>query len=264
MSTAIAVKKLRHAYGNLEIIKNISFSVKQGQFFIIIGPNGSGKTTLMKAISGIINCEAEVLDIEGAGIHTYSRKSLARTLAMVPQMASADFPFSVQETVLMGRSPHLGLLALEQRKDMDIARQAMEFTGILHLAHRKLNQLSGGEHQRVLIARALCQAPQIILLDEPTAALDLAHQVRIMDLMNRLTTKKGLTVVMISHDVNLAAMYGNELLLLKNGEIVCQGPPAEVLNYQTLEAAYGCTLLVDQSPLGKFPRITLVPEKHKL
>lgn len=264
MSTAIAVKNLRHAYGNLEIIKNISFSVKQGQFFIIIGPNGSGKTTLMKAISGIINCEAEVLDIEGAGIHTYSRKSLARTLAMVPQMASADFPFSVQETVLMGRSPHLGLLALEQRKDMDIARQAMEFTGILHLAHRKLNQLSGGEHQRVLIARALCQAPQIILLDEPTAALDLAHQVRIMDLMNRLTTKKGLTVVMISHDVNLAAMYGNELLLLKNGEIVCQGPPAEVLNYQTLEAAYGCTLLVDQSPLGKFPRITLVPEKHKL
>ncbi|MEJ2102043.1 MAG: ABC transporter ATP-binding protein [Desulfobacterales bacterium] len=162
---------------------------------------------------------------------------------------------------MLGRAPHQKVLGLASQNDLDIAQQAMNFTQITELASRKLDQLSGGEQQRVLIARALCQQPQIMLLDEPTASLDLSHQIRIMDLMERLKTEKGVTVVMASHDVNLAAMYGDQLLLLKAGEIVCMGTPHEVLNFKTLEETYGCKLLVDKSPLGDLPRVTLVPNK---
>jgi iron complex transport system ATP-binding protein len=153
------------------------------------------------------------------------------------------------------------VLGLASQNDLDIAQQAMQFTEVAHLARRKLDQLSGGEQQRVLIARALCQQPQVILLDEPTASLDLSHQIRIMDLMEKLKIEKGVTVVMVSHDVNLAAMYGDQLLLLKAGEIVCMGPPDAVLNFKTLEETYDCKLLVDKSPLGNLPRVTVVPNK---
>jgi iron complex transport system ATP-binding protein len=176
-------------------------------------------------------------------------------------MIPVDFPFTVNEIVLMGRSPYLGMLGVEQEKDLQIATQALVFTGIDHLAHRKLDQLSGGEQQRVFVAKAICQEPEIILLDEPTASLDLAHQVRLMDLMEKLKKERGITVVMVSHDVNLAAMYGDRLLLLNKGEMVRLGNPKEVLTFQTLEQVYGCTLLVDESPLDKTPRVTPVPQK---
>jgi iron complex transport system ATP-binding protein len=262
MNTAINVKNLSHSFGEDIVLKNISFQVPAKDFFIVIGPNGSGKTTLMKVISGILKPQNGRLEILNRSIDQYQRKALARTIAYVPQMMSADFPFTVFEMVLMGRSPHLGLLGLEEEKDMEIARQAIAFTGMESLARRKLDQLSGGEQQRVFIARAICQEPDVILLDEPTASLDLAYQVRIMDLMERLKNEKGITVVMVSHDVNLAAMYADHLLLLHNGQVLCQGLPDEVLNYKTLEEAYGCTLLVDESPIGKFPRVTLVPKKY--
>lgn len=243
-------------------MKNITFSVATGNFFIIIGPNGSGKTTLLKVMAGILKSQADQLMILNRPIDQYSRKALARTIAFVPQMIPVDFPFSVTEIVLMGRSPYLGMLGLEQEKDLKIAKQALAFTGVEHLVHRKLDQLSGGEQQRVFVAKAICQEPEIILLDEPTASLDLAHQVRLMDLMEKLKNEKGITVVMVSHDVNLAAMYGDRLLLLNKGEIVQIGDPKEVLTFQTLEQVYGCTLLVDESPLGKTPRVTPVPGKY--
>ena len=172
------------------------------------------------------------------------------------------FPFTVTEMVLMGRSPHLGMLGLEKEEDIKLVKQAMNFTEVKHLAHRKLNQLSGGERRRVFIARAICQEPQVILLDEPTASLDLAHQVKVMDLMDRLKQEKGITVIMVSHDLNLAAMYGDHVLLLNRGEAVSLGSPQEVLTLHRLEATYECRLLIDKSPLGKFPRITLVPQKY--
>ena len=261
MNTAIEVHNLSHSYGKFPVLKNLSFSVPKGDFFIIIGPNGSGKTTLMKVMSGILKHQSGQLNILERSIENYTRKALAQTLSFVPQTIPVDFPFTVTEVVLMGRSPYLGMLGLEQQKDLEIAQQAITFTGIEHLAHRKLDQLSGGEQQRVFIARAICQQPRIILLDEPTASLDLSHQVRLMDLMERLKCDKGVTVVMVSHDVNLAAMYGDRLLLINQGEIVQLGTPDKVLTFQTLEEAYGCTLLVDESPLGKIPRITPVPRK---
>ena len=261
MNTAVEVKDLHYAYGNAPVLQNLSFFVRTGDFLVIIGPNGAGKTTLMKLLSRIAKHQGGGINIFERPIGDYSRKALARTIAFVPQMAPVDFPFTVTEVVLMGRSPHLGMLALERENDRDMATKAIAFTGIEHLAHRKLDQLSGGERQRVFIARAICQQPRIILLDEPTASLDLAHQVRIMDLMENLKTETGVTVVMVSHDVNLAAMYGDRLLLLRQGKIVSLGRPADVLNFQTLEDAYDCKLLVDESPVGHFPRVTLVPRK---
>jgi len=261
MNTVIEAKGLNHSYGDMAVLKDLTLSIQKGEFFIIIGPNGSGKTTLMKVISGIEKYGKGRLEVLGSPIKGYTRKTLARTIAMVPQMVPGDFPFTVTELVLMGRSPHLGILGLEREEDLEIARRAMAFTGVKDLAHRKIDQLSGGERQRVFIARAICQEPWIMLLDEPTASLDLAHQVRVMDLMERLKQEKGITVVMVSHDVNLAAMYGDRLLLLKEGRIVSMGLPEDVLTYKILEEAYGCNLLVDRSPLGEFQRVTLVPGK---
>ena len=264
MNMAITAKNLSHSFGEDLVLRNVSFQVPKRDFFIIIGPNGSGKTTLMKIISGLLKPRNGELKILNRSIDQYHRKTLARTIAFVPQMTFVDFPFTVTEIVLMGRSPYLGMLGLEEENDLEIANQAIAFTGLENLAHRKLDQLSGGEQQRVFIARAICQEPDIILLDEPTASLDLAYQVRIMDLMEKLKAEKGITVVMVSHDVNLAAMYADHLLLLHNGQVLCQGLADEVITYQNLEAAYGCTLLVDESPLGKSPRVTLVPRKYSI
>ncbi len=259
MNPVISVNNLNYSYGNISVLRGISFHIQRSDFFIIIGPNGSGKTTLLRLLAGIISAGDSRIDVLGDSIGSYTRKALARKIAYVPQTVPVDFPFTVSEVLLMGRSPHLGMLGLEREKDLVIVKQAMEFTGLEHLAHRKTHQLSGGECQCVFIARAICQETEIILLDEPTASLDLAHQTRIMDLMEKLQKERNITVAMVSHDVNLAAMYGKTLLLLKEGQIVSQGKPDEVLTFQTLEAAYGCTLLVDESPIGRFPRVTPVP-----
>jgi iron complex transport system ATP-binding protein len=262
MSAAIEIEQLSHWYGDCQVLGNLTFSIKRGGFFIIVGPNGSGKTTLMKIISGLVGLQQGTVKILGRSIRQYTRRSLAIKMAYVPQMVPPDFPFTVTEMVLMGRSPHLGLLGIERHKDLAVAREAMAFTGVDRLAERKLDQLSGGERQRVFIARAICQDPQVILLDEPTASLDLAHQIRVMDLMERLKKEKNMTVVMVSHDINLAAMYAESMLLLNQGRVSGLGRPRDVLTYQALEEAYGCTLLVDTSPIGGYPRVTLVPQKH--
>lgn len=262
MTNSIDISGLSCAYGKNVVLKNISFSVKSGGLFIIIGPNGSGKTSLLKTISGAMKCEEGAIKIFDRHIHDFSRKSLAKAIALVPQHVPGDFPFMVMELALMGRSPYLGILGLPEKEDFEIADQALSFTGVKHLSHRKLDQLSGGERQLVFIARAICQQTQIILLDEPTASLDLSHQVNIMDLMEKLVKEKGLTVVMVSHDINLAAMYADTLLLLKDGKVISIGIPEDVLTFKVLEEAYGCTILVDESPLGKVPRITPVPQKY--
>ncbi len=262
MNSAIQTTNLSYFIGDRCILRDLSFNVNRGDFFIIIGPNGSGKTTLMKLIAGILRPQKGRIDIIGHPRSSYPRKTLAKILAFVPQSLPVDLPFSVGESVLMGRAPYLGTLGIEREKDMEIARQAMKFTEVDHLNRLNISQLSGGEQQRVFIARAICQEPQIMLLDEPTASLDLAHQIRVMDLMEKLKIEKCVTVVMVSHDVNLAAMYGDQVLLLKDGDVVSIGEPRKVLSFQKLEETYGCRLLVDESPLGGIPRITLVPGRY--
>jgi iron complex transport system ATP-binding protein len=261
MIAAVDVVNLSLAYGKMAVLNDVSFAVNRGEFFVVIGPNGSGKTSLIKTIAGIEKPRNGRIDILGRPLQDYGRKALARKVALVPQTAPVDFPFTVAQTVLMGRAPHLGLLGLESESDVRIAGQAMELAGVTDLAGRRMECLSGGERQRAFVARAICQSSEIILLDEPTASLDLAYQARLMDLMEALKNDLGATIVMVSHDVNLAALYADRLLLLKDGRIMSQGRPADVLTYETLEKVYGCTLLVDRSPLGDFPRITLVPGK---
>ena len=257
----IDIRGVSLQYGLLAVIKDVSVEIEPGEFFVIIGPNGAGKTTLLKALAGLHPLFEGDIHIQQRPISDYSRKELARTLALVPQQINADFPFTVAETVLMGRYAHLGLLSVEGKQDLQLAEQAMAFTEVLHLAGRRLGQLSGGERQRVIIARAICQQSEILLLDEPTASLDPAHQLRIMDLMERLREKQQITIVMVSHDLNLASTSADRLLLLKDGAVEKIGTPRQVLTRELLSQSYGCTLLVDENPLLGTPRVSLVSEK---
>ena len=262
MTNAVDARSIGHAFNTREVLRDLTFRVPEGAFFIIIGPNGSGKTTLLKLITGLIAVQRGAMAVLSRPIGDYSARELARRMAYVPQSAPVTFGFSVLQVVLMGRAPHLGVLGFESEEDHDIAREAMRLAGVDHLAGRRLDQLSGGEQQRVFIARAICQRPALLLLDEPTAALDLAYQVRTMDLMARLKSEQGVTVVMVSHDLNLAAMYADRILLLDRGRVAGSGPPKEVLRFDLLEKVYGCPLLVDKSPLGDYPSVHLVPGRQ--
>lgn len=261
-ATAVQVDRLGHAFEGRTVLTDVRFQVPAGCFFTIIGPNGSGKTTLLKLILRLLPLQNGCVGIMSRPIGDYSARELARTMAYVPQNVPSAFAFTVLEVVMLGRAPHLGWLGLESDADRQIARRAMQMAGIEHLADRRLDQLSGGEQQRVFIARAICQQPRILLLDEPTAALDLAHQVRAMDLMERLKNEQGITIIMVSHDLNLAAMYADQVLLLDKGRPAGLGDPRHVLSYDRLENVYGCTLLVDKSPLGDYPRVHLVPGRY--
>lgn len=262
MNPVIDIRNLALRYGANEVIRNVSVQIEPGEFFVIIGPNGAGKSTLLKAVAGLHPIAAGRVLVHGRDVTDYAKKDRARSLALVPQMLDADFPFTVAETVLMGRSPHLGLLGLEKQHDLALAEQAMAFTEISPLAGRQLSQLSGGERQRVILARAICQQSKVLLLDEPTASLDPAHQLRIMDLMERLRQQEAVTIVMVSHDLNLASTYADRLMLLKDGEVVEVGVPRQVLTHDRLTASYGCRLIVDDNPVTGTPRVSLVSERR--
>jgi iron complex transport system ATP-binding protein len=254
----IRVEKLTCAYSGKPVFEELTFAVQPAEMFIIIGPNGSGKTTLIKALAGLRPVSGGEIKFHDRPLKQYKRKELARLIAYVSQSIVEDSPFTVQEMVLMGRSPYLGVLGVEGEADLTIARQAIDYAGLAHLADRPMTRLSGGERQRALIARAICQQPRLILLDEPTAALDMAHQVRMMEILAGLRTDHETTVVMVSHDINLAAMYADRLLLLVDGRIVACGPPEVVVDTQILTRAYDCPLRVDTSPVGPWPRVSLI------
>ena len=257
----ISVDCLTVRAGARTILDSLNCTVREGDFLVIIGPNGAGKTTLLKALCGLVSSSSGEIKLLDRPLSAYSRRQLAAALALVPQNLNLEFAFTVEETVLMGRAPHLGLLEREGRVDHAIARQAMAFTDVAHLAGQRLDQLSGGERQRTMIARAICQQPKIMLLDEPTTALDPAHQLRIMELMQRLRQEEKMTVVMVSHDLNLAALFASRILLLKDGTAMGSGSPAEILTPDNLQRAYGCAMHVDIHPLTGTPRVSLVPGK---
>ena len=261
MTPALRVDNIGYRYGATAVLRNVSLTVSPGEFFVIAGPNGSGKTTLIKILAGILRALSGTVSILETPLQAFGKKAFARVVAYVPQVVDDDFPFTVLQTALMGRTPHLGLLGIESGPDYETARDALKITGVEHLAHRKIDQLSGGERQRVHIARAICQEPQVLLLDEPTAALDPAHQIRIMDLMDTLRTSRNMAVVMVSHDLNIAAMYADRILMLKEGAVVHRGTPGEVLVPEILEKTYGCRMMVDENPAGPFPRVLPLPEK---
>jgi iron complex transport system ATP-binding protein len=240
----VEVENLRAGYGTIVALRDVSLIVNRGEMMAVVGPNGSGKSTLLRVLSGVLVPMAGSIRVAGRELAAYPRRRLARMTAVVPQETSTDFSFSIEEVVLMGRAPHLGRLGFPGEHDLSVAREAMARMGVEHLCGRGLQEISGGERQRVIIARALVQEPEILLLDEPTSHLDIRHQVEIYDLMAELNAERGITVMSVLHDLNLAAMYFRRVAVLSEGTVHSIGPSAEVLTYKTIKAVYGTEVYV--------------------
>ncbi|MBX3331772.1 MAG: ABC transporter ATP-binding protein [Nitrospira sp.] len=266
---AYDVQSLRFRYQSKEshttgwILDDISFQVYEGEVLGVVGPNGSGKTSLLKVLARLMTPQQGHIDLFGQDIASLTQREVACVVGVVPQDSQQLFPFTVVETVLMGRFPHrprdrwAGGFGWENREDVAIAKQAMVTMDVAHLAQRAVTDLSGGERQRTMIARALAQTPKVLLLDEPTAFLDLQHQVGIGSVLCRLKDERGLTVVFVSHDLNLVSQYCDRLILLDEGRVIRLGYPEEVIESDVLETVYRCRVLVDRHPESGLPRITL-------
>ncbi len=250
-------------YGSSPVLVDATLQVSEGEFLGIVGPNGSGKSTLLKAMSRVLPPKYGQILLQEDDIYTMRPARVARRLAVVPQEPGLDFPFTVEDVVMMGRIPHLKRFQKEGPRDLEIVRQALEHTNTLVLADRVVTELSGGEKQRVLIARALAQEPQVLFLDEPTSYLDLNHQIEIMELLNRLRYEQGLTAVMVVHDLNLASQYCDNLLVIKEGRIFTAGSPAQVLTEELIKTVYGCEVKVERRHPGGRPMLFLQPLNHQ-
>jgi len=254
----LEIEGISFSYGAEPILDQVSFTVPTGQLLGIIGPNGSGKSTLLRNISRTLKPHLGRVLLENRDITSMGSLEIARQMAVVPQENSYDFPFTVEEIVMMGRTPHLGRFQQEGPRDRKIVEEALTITNCAHLAHKAVTELSGGERQRVTIARALAQEPKILLLDEPTAHLDINHQTEILNIVRRLNRDLGLTVIMVLHDLNLASEYCDQLLLLKGGRIFKMGPPQEVITRESIAAVYGSRVLIRRHPLHGRPQITIL------
>ena len=240
-------------YDHRAVLSDVSVRVGEGRIVGIIGPNGSGKSTLIRGITRLIRLFSGDIFVDERDLRSYRREEIARLIATVPQNPVLPEAFTAFEVVLMGRTPHLGLIRSEREKDRRIAWQAMEATQTQFLADRMVYELSGGERQRLVIARALTQQPRILLLDEPTAQLDINHQVEILDLIKDLSLERGLTVVVALHDLNLAAQYCCWLVMLSEGRVHSEGPPAQVLTAGNIKDVYGAEVSVQPHPINKLP-----------
>ena len=254
----IEINSISFRYHEDWVLQNISFRVEKGEFVGVIGPNGSGKTTLLKILYRLLAPQKGEILLELVPLKKMDRTDIAKRIAVVAQETHLLFPFTVLETVLMGRSPYLRNLVFESEKDLEIAKKAMEWTKILPFSERPLEELSGGERKRVFIARALAQEPEVILLDEPTANLDIHHQIDFLDLIVALNRERGLTIVMASHDMNMASEFCDRLILLQGGRIYQMGTPEEVITRENIENVYGCEVWIDQHPISGMPLISLM------
>lgn len=259
MNRLLAIHNLSGGYLKEDIIKNISLNIYQGDFMGIIGPNGSGKTTLLRFVTRVLRPRKGAIFFSNRDIFEMDLKQLCCQVGFVSQDISTSFSFSVEEIVLMGRIPHLKRLAFETKKDFEIAHEALRLTDTLYLKDKHIDELSAGERQRVTIARALAQEPQLLFLDEPTAHLDIGHQIQIMDLLKKLNRDSRLTIVMILHDLNLASAYCNRISLMDRGMIFKEGSPEEVLTYQNIESVYKTVVLVNNNQITGRPNVVLVP-----
>lgn len=260
---SVEVKNLDFSYSQKEILKNINLLIEKGAFVTITGPNGSGKSTLLKNLAKILKPKRGEVILDDINIQSLRQKELARKVAVVPQNINIDFPFSVWETVLMGRSPFLKRFAREDEKDFAIAHWAMQITNTLHLKKRAVNMLSGGELQRVILARALTQQPQVLLLDEPTSHLDLQHQLEVLELLKKLNETNNLTIIAVLHDLNLVAQFSTYVYLLEKGIIFDYGTPQEVLTAANIGRVYNMDVAIADNPLtGKFNIIPLGKSSH--
>ena len=259
----IEINNLSFSYDNgPKVLKDISFSVGQGEIFGIIGPNGSGKSTLLKLIAGTIPITHGDVFVDGRSVKKMNRESLASTFATVPQTFESTFPFTVIEMVLMGRFVHRDGTFFETSEDLEIAHSAMRLTNTNEFAARYIQELSAGERQRVIIARALAQRPKVLCLDEPTSSLDIKYQVATCDLIKKLK-EEGLTNLIVLHDLNLASMYCDRLLLLSRGEVFAIGTPREIITFSNIHKVYETDVRVIPKEVAGVPLIVPVGTVEK-
>ncbi len=255
----LEARELACGYDGRAVIDGVSVAIARGEFVTLVGPNGSGKTTLLRALAGSLPVlRGEVL-LEGRSLRGRRAPEIARSLSVVPQMSPPPFEFTVREIVQMGRTPHLGRLQSERPIDRQAVARALALTDTEPLAERAVTELSGGEMQRVTIARALAQDTPTMLLDEPAAFLDIKHQLQIFNLLARLNAEEKRTILCVCHDLNLASEYSTRLVILADGQIVAHGSPTDVLTTESIRDVYGCDVMVDASPSGR-PRITLLAD----
>lgn len=250
----LKIQNISVSYGSRRILHDVSFRVQSGEVLALIGPNGAGKSTLIRAVSGVIPYTGHV-STNGDDFSSLSTLQRARNVATVPQAVALPPAYTVWETVLFGRTPYLGFLGQPSKRDEDIARQALERVSALPFADRLVSELSGGEQQRVLLARALCQSTPIMLLDEPTAHLDLQYQVSLLELVHELAHKDNLAVLVALHDLNLAAHYADRIALMVAGNIKAIGKAHDVLQRELIEEAYCLPVQVIQHPFLDVPLV---------
>jgi len=246
----LSANSLSLSYNGHNVVQDFNLTIPPRTIVGLVGPNGSGKTTILRALAGLIEPRSGTALVQGKSASRLEKRLRARQIGWVPQQESAAWPLTVAEVVRLGRAPHRGWLMPFTAEDMDIVECALARADLLELKHRPVNKLSGGEFQRVLIARVLAQEPEALLLDEPTASLDIHHQIQVLDLVRSLVNEKGLSVVMAIHDLNLAVRYCDQLVLLNRGTQVSAGTPEEVLTPQNLHAVFGVDARLYRNPWG--------------
>ena len=257
----LTINKLSFNYTGIKVLTDVELDVELGEMLSIVGPNGSGKSTLLKCINRILKTKQNAVLIDGEDANKLSLKELAKLMGYVPQSSTSTFPFTVFDVVMMGRKPYIHWNVGE--RDNEIVAEMLEFLGIGHLAMRHYTELSGGEQQRVIIARALAQQPQLLLLDEPTSSLDIKHQLDILCMLKSLAQTRERSVIVSMHDLNLASRFSDRMLMLKQGCIYAVGTPEAVLTEENIEAVYGIKANVSTSVIGK-PQVTpLITEANE-
>jgi iron complex transport system ATP-binding protein len=251
----LKINNLSVFYGDRQILHDIQLEVKSGEIVVLLGPNGAGKSTLIRSISGVIPIRKGNIFVDQKDVTTLSTMDRARHISVVPQAVSIPPAFTVWETVLLGRTPYLNFLGQTSAKDEAIARQALEQVDVLHLIDKRMNEISGGEQQRVLLARTLAQDTPILLMDEPTTHLDISHQVDLLKLITKQAREKNLTVLIALHDLNLASMFADRIAIVQTGLLCVAGTPRETLTSEIINSVYNVPVHVLSHPQSGAPFI---------
>ncbi len=259
---ALEAKNITFSYNTTAIIKDITLSLEQGEFLGIIGPNGAGKSTMLRILCGILEPQSGNVLILNKNIRDIDRKNRAQKISFVPQETHFALNFLVEDVVLLGRYPYLSPFQREQREDIEAVEHALAYANVMEFRKRPINSLSSGERQRVVLARALVQQPEILLLDEPTSHLDLHHQYAIMELLRKLNAER-LSIITVNHDLNLASLYCQRLVLMHEGTIFSEGSPQSLINGKTLKQVYKTDVKIIKHPLKDVPQIFLNPKGEK-
>ncbi len=251
MPSIFHLQSVSFGYTAVPVLQDVSLDIEAAEFVALVGPNGAGKSTLLKILGGLIRSYRGVADFQSRSLSNLPPRDIAQRIAFVPQETHMVFPFTVAEIVMMGRLPHRTSALFDKPRDIEQARQAMASTDTAVLAAKTFNELSGGERQRVVLACALAQDPEVLLLDEPTVYLDLKHQIQFYDILERLNTERGMTIVSVTHDVNLAARYARRMIAIRNGSFVADGTPDEVLTPEHLYEIFEITAAILKRPDGR-------------